>query len=52
MNYHPDILYLHEEGCKDFWLCLEAIWGPRAKKVWETLSYLQRGQDMSVVLRT
>ena len=30
-TYHPDALYLHEQGCKDLWLFFEAERGPRAK---------------------
>ena len=30
--YHPDILYLREQGCEDPWLFFEAKRGPRAKK--------------------
>jgi hypothetical protein len=30
-TYHPDILYLREEGCEDPWLFFEDKRGPRAK---------------------
>ena len=31
-TYHPDTLYLCEQGCEDPWLFLEAKRGARAKK--------------------
>ena len=31
-TYHPNILYLREQGCEDPWLFFEAKRGPRAKK--------------------
>jgi hypothetical protein len=30
-TYHPDILYLCEQGCEDPWIFYEAKRGPRAK---------------------
>jgi hypothetical protein len=30
-TYHPDALYLHEQGCEDLWLFLRAERGSRAK---------------------
>jgi len=34
-TYHPDNLYVCEQGCKDPWLFFEARRGPWAKKVWK-----------------
>jgi hypothetical protein len=34
-TYHPDILYLHEQGCEDPWLFFEARRDPWAKKFWK-----------------
>jgi len=31
-TYHPDILYLREQGYEDSWLSLKAKRGPRAKE--------------------
>ena len=31
-TYHPDILYLREQGCEDPWLFFEAKRGLREKK--------------------
>jgi hypothetical protein len=31
-TYHPDTLYLREQGCEELWLFFEAKRGPRAKK--------------------
>jgi hypothetical protein len=31
-KYHPDPLYLREQGCEDPWLFFEAKKGSRAKK--------------------
>jgi len=36
-TYHPNTLYVHQEGCEDPWLNYEARRCPRAKKVWETI---------------
>jgi len=30
-TYHPETLYLREQGCEDTWLFLEAERGPRTK---------------------
>ena len=32
-TYHPDSLYLHEQGCEDPWLYFEAKRGPRVKSL-------------------
>jgi hypothetical protein len=37
-TYHPDTLYLREQGCVDPWLFLEAKRGTASKKLWETLA--------------
>jgi len=31
-TYHPDTLYLHEEGCEDPWLFFKAKRGPQTNK--------------------
>jgi hypothetical protein len=31
-TYHPDTLYLREQGCEDAWLFFEGKRGPREKK--------------------
>jgi len=36
-TYHPDPIYLREQGCEDLWLFFEAEMGPKRKKAWETL---------------
>jgi hypothetical protein len=36
-SYHPDTLYLREQGCEGSWLFLEAKRGPCEKKAWGTL---------------
>jgi len=34
-TYHPDTLYLRQQGCEDPWLFFEDKRGPRAKKFGE-----------------
>jgi len=36
-TYHPDTLYLPEQGCEDPWLFFESERGPGGNKFWETL---------------
>jgi len=38
-NYHPDILYLRQQGCDDLLMVIRRIPnGLASKEVWETLS--------------
>jgi hypothetical protein len=39
-TYHPDALYLREQGCEDLWLFFEAERGPRAKPLGKHCSRL------------
>ena len=38
-TYHPETLYLREQGCEDPLLFFEATKWSASKKVWETLVY-------------
>jgi hypothetical protein len=40
VTYHPDTIYLREQGCEDPWLLLEAKRVPRAKNLGNTAIYL------------
>jgi len=35
--YHPNTVYLRQQGCEDPWLFFEVKTVPRAEKVWEAL---------------
>jgi len=41
-TYHPDTLYLREQGCEDLWLFFKAKMGPRANKVGKHWFEMQR----------
>ena len=37
VTYHPDTLYLREQGCEDPWLFCEAKRESASNKIWKTL---------------